>query len=153
MKTYNRTSAFYLVLGTIFSLITIGLVTKSEAQANQPFAALIFLSAGLLAFGWSMLIKRQPPVLVLTAEGVSIQEKMFGSSQFLAWRDLGQISYVIEERYGYGYRFPRREVRFFNRQHVQVAFVRLDRIAGADFNEIYDYVYPLAPHILWKFPN
>lgn len=153
MKTYNHSFFLPLMIGGVASLFAIGLMTKPSGQANQPIMALLCSLLAAVAFLVAFLIKRQPPALVVSPEGVVLRESLFGSSRSFSWDEVTQVHYVIEATYSVYQYLPRREVRFMGKGDVQLACLRLNGLAGADFNDIYEYASSVAPHIIWRFPK
>lgn len=153
MISYNRTPVFPLVIGLILSLIAIGLVTKSEAQANQPMAALVCLLGALVCFAVALRIRRQPLALVVSQEGLTIRTGLAHRNEQFAWIDIERIVYKVEQTYNLNFPYMKREIEVIGKGQVHLTHLRVEGLSGFDFNDFHAEVSQLAPHIVWTFPE
>ncbi|HFI0237861.1 TPA: hypothetical protein ACGOVN_001689 [Streptococcus suis] len=142
---YYRSSFYEYAISGLFFLVGIGLMGEIESMKWLYFMTL----AGLI-LAYAIFKQKQAPALVIDEKGVTIRAYWFSAPISLSWENLGEIHYDIVQ----GSRFHTiRRLEFLGKQGEFLADIRLSSLKAADFNEIYQYIGPLAPHIVWEFPK
>lgn len=147
MISYKRSVVIPFVISAVFVIIGIGLITKPNPAilSGLCYLLLAFPSA-LYAYLW----RKQGKVFILNDQFLEYKNKIWGERITIPLEDIGKIQY----EFVYIYRdYHSKRMRIVGRTGTLLAEVKLDTLSGADFNDIYQLLSPLAPQIMWEFPK
>ncbi|HFI0420184.1 TPA: hypothetical protein ACGOW9_001361 [Streptococcus suis] len=147
MIAYKRSIVFPLIISTVFILIGMGLIFKPEPAILSGLCyMLLALPSAFYAYVW----RKQGQVFVLNQQCFEMKNKLWGDRINIPISEIGKIHYDFV----YIYRdYHSKRMRIIGRTGTFLAEVKIDNLSGADFNEIYQFLSPLAPHIVWEFPK
>lgn len=107
---------------------------------------LLALPSAFYAFLW----RKQGQVFVLNQQCLEYKNKLLGERITIPVAEIGKIQYELVRIYRDYYS---KRLRIVGRTGTLLAEVKLENLSGADFNEVYQFLSPLAPHIMWEFSN
>lgn len=128
-------------------LIGIGLMTKPEPAV---VSGLCYLLLDIPSALYAYFLRKQGAVFVLNEQFLEYQSKAGGDYQLYALEEIAEIRYLVSPVYR-GYQSKR--LRIVGNKGALLAVVNLNKLDGADFNDIYHFVEQVAPHIKWDFSN
>ncbi|MEG3309944.1 hypothetical protein [Streptococcus sp. SS-4456] len=147
MISYKRSIVIPMVISTVLILIGMGLIFKPEPAILSGLCyMLLALPSAFYAFLW----RKQGQVFVLNQQCLEYKNKLWGARISIPVAEIGKIHYEIVYIYRDIYS---KRMRIVGRTGTFLAEVKLDNLSGADFNDIYQYLSPFAPHIMWEFPK
>ncbi|NQJ71552.1 hypothetical protein HO542_09330 [Streptococcus suis] len=147
MISYKRSIVIPMVISTVFILIGMGLIFKPEPAILSGLCyMLLALPSAFYAFLW----RKQGQVFVLNQQCLEYKKKLWGDRISIPVAEIGKIHYEIVYIYRDIYS---KRMRIVGRTGTFFAEVKIDNLSGADFNDIYQYLSPFAPHIMWEFPK
>ncbi|HFI0120451.1 TPA: hypothetical protein ACGPB3_001231 [Streptococcus suis] len=147
MISYKRSVVIPFAISMVFVLISIGLITKPNPAilSGLCYLLLAFPSA-LYAYLW----RKQGKVFILNDQCLEYKNKIWGERITIPLEEIGKIQYAFVHIYRDIYS---KRMRIVGRTGTLLAEVKIDALSEADFNDIYKYLSPLAPQIMWEFPN
>ncbi|MCO8187976.1 hypothetical protein NKE73_00470 [Streptococcus suis] len=95
-------------------------------------------------------MRKQKAVFILTKQYLEFQEHFWSERQRYSLEEIAEIRYIVSPVYR-GYQSKR--LRIVGNKGALLAVVNLNKLDGADFNDIYHFVEQVAPHIRWDFSN
>ncbi|MFM0819784.1 hypothetical protein P7J51_04195 [Streptococcus suis] len=128
-------------------LIGIGLMTKPEPAV---VSGLCYLLLNIPSALYAYFLRKQGAVFVLNEQYLEYQSKAGGDYQRHSLEEIAEIRYMVSPVYR-GYQSKR--LRIVGNKGALLAVVNLNKLDGADFNDIYHFVEQVAPHIRWDFSN
>lgn len=147
MISYKRSFVLPLVISMVFILIGMGLMLKPEPAILSGLGYLLLaLPSAFYAYLW----RKQGQVFVLNQQCLEYKNKLLGDRISIPVAEIGKIHYEIVYIYRDIYS---KRMRIVGRTGTFLAEVKIDNLSGADFNDIYQYLNPFAPHIMWEFPK
>ncbi|HEM4129524.1 TPA: hypothetical protein U1W61_001238 [Streptococcus suis] len=147
MISYKRSIVIPMVISTVFILIGMGLIFKPEPAILSGLCyMLLALPSAVYAFLW----RKQGQVFVLNQQCLEYKNKLLGERISIPVAEIGKIHYEIVYIYRDIYS---KRMRIVGRTGTFLAEVKIDNLSGANFNDIYQYLSPFAPHIMWEFPK
>ncbi|MHC3662454.1 hypothetical protein [Streptococcus suis] len=147
MISYKRSIVIPVAVSIGLVLIGIGLMTKPEpAVISGLFYLLLNIPSALYAY----FLRKQGAVFVLNEQYLEYQSKAGGNYQRHSLEEIAEIRYIVSLVYR-GYQSKR--LRIVGNKGTLLAVVNLNKLDGADFNDIYHFVEQVAPHIRWDFSN
>ncbi|NQN90640.1 hypothetical protein HO995_01205 [Streptococcus suis] len=147
MISYKRSIVVPMVISTGFILIGMGLIFKPEPAILSGF---IYLLLAFPSAFYAYLWRKQGPVFVLNQQCLEYKNKLLGERISIPVAEIGKIQYELVRIYRDYYS---KRLRIVGRTGTFLAEVKIDNLSGADFNDIYQYLSPFAPHIIWEFPK
>ncbi|HEL2326873.1 TPA: hypothetical protein TZN96_002035 [Streptococcus suis] len=146
MISYKRSIVILSVISLVLILLGLGGLTKQEPSMGSV-VYLIFLQALLV---YLYILRKQKAVFILTKQYLEFQEHFWSERQRHSLEEIAEIRYIVSPIYR-GYQSKR--LRIVGNKGGLLAVVSLNRLDGADFNNIYHFVEQVAPHIRWDFSN
>ncbi|HFI0263905.1 hypothetical protein [Streptococcus suis] len=147
MISYKRSFVLPLVISMVFILIGMGLMLKPEPAILSGLGYLLLaVPSAFYAYLW----RKQGPVFVLNQQCLEYKNKLLGERITIPVAEIGKIQYELVRIYRDYYS---KRLRIVGRTGTLLAEVKLENLSGADFNEVYQFLSPLAPHIVWEFPK
>lgn len=147
MISYKRSIVIPMVISTVFILIGMGLIFKPEPAILSGLCyMLLALPSAFYAYLW----RKQGPVFVLNQQCLEYKNKLLGERITIPVAEIGEIQYELVRIYRDYYS---KRLRIVGRTGTLLAEVKLENLSEADFNDIYQYLSPFAPHIMWEFPK
>ncbi|HEM3560455.1 TPA: hypothetical protein U1B53_000572 [Streptococcus suis] len=147
MISYKRSIVVPVAVSIGLVLIGIGLMTKPEpAEMSGLCYLLLSIPSALYAY----FLRKQGAVFVLNEQYLEYQSKAGGDYQRHSLDEIAEIRYLVSPVYR-GYQSKR--LRIVGNKGALLAVVNLNKLDGADFNDIYHFVEQVAPHIIWEFPK
>ncbi|WNO77763.1 hypothetical protein RMQ61_07650 [Streptococcus suis] len=146
MISYKRSIVIPSVISLVLILLGLGGLTKQEPSMGSV-VYLIFLQALLV---YLYILRKQKAVFILTKQYLEFQEHFWSERQRHSLEEIAEIRYMVSPVYR-GYQSKR--LRIVGNKGALLAVVNLNKLDGADFNDIYHFVEQVAPHIRWDFPN
>ncbi|NQK92752.1 hypothetical protein HO498_00355 [Streptococcus suis] len=147
MISYKRSIVVPVAVSIGLVLIGIGLMTKPEPAVVSGLCYLLLnIPSALFAY----FLRKQGAVFVLNEQFLEYQSKAGGDYQLYALEEIAEIRYLVSPVYR-GYQSKR--LRIVGNKGALLAVVNLNKLDGADFNDIYHFVEQVAPHIKWDFSN
>lgn len=134
------------MISLVLILLGLGGLTKQEPSMGSV-VYLIFLQALLV---YLYILRKQKAVFILTKQYLEFQEHFWSERQRHSLEEIAEIRYMVSPVYR-GYQSKR--LRIVGNKGGLLAVVSLNRLDGADFNDIYHFVEQVAPHIRWDFSN
>ncbi|HEL1918525.1 TPA: hypothetical protein ACIRFY_000077 [Streptococcus suis] len=147
MISYKRSIVIPVAVSIGLVLIGIGLMTKPEPAV---ISGLCYLLLNIPSALYAYFLRKQGAVFVLNEQYLEYQSKAGGDYQRHSLEEIAEIRYMVSPVYR-GYQSKR--LRIVGNKGVLLAVVSLNRLDGADFNDIYHFVEQVAPHIRWDFSN
>ncbi|HFI0302277.1 TPA: hypothetical protein ACGO1N_001532 [Streptococcus suis] len=147
MISYKRSIVIPVAVSIGLVLIGIGLMTKPEPAV---VSGLCYLLLDIPSALYAYFLRKQGAVFVLNEQFLEYQSKAGGDYQLYALEEIAEIRYLVSPVYR-GYQSKR--LRIVGNKGALLAVVNLNKLDGADFNDIYHFVEQVAPHIKWDFSN
>ncbi|HEL9646747.1 TPA: hypothetical protein U0K03_000789 [Streptococcus suis] len=148
MISYKKRSIVIPVAVSIgLVLIGIGLMTKPEPAV---VSGLCYLLLNIPSALYAYFLRKQGAVFVLNEQYLEYQSRAGGDYQRHSLEEIAKIRYIVSPVYR-GYQSKR--LRIVGNKGVLLAVVNLNKLDGADFNDIYHFLEQVAPHIRWDFSN
>ncbi|MGQ7422924.1 hypothetical protein ACTGVR_00155 [Streptococcus suis] len=146
MISYKRSIVIPGVISLVFILLGLGGLTIPEPSMGSV-VYLIFLQPWLI---YLYILRKQKAVFILTKQYLEFQEHFWSERQRYSLEEIAEIRYMVSPVYR-GYQSKR--LRIVGNKGTLLAVVNLNKLDGADFNDIYHFVEQVAPHIRWDFSN
>ncbi|WP_105141793.1 hypothetical protein [Streptococcus suis] len=146
MISYKRSIVIPSVISLVLILLGLGGLTKPEPSMGSV-VYLIFLQALLV---YLYILRKEKAVFILTKQYLEFQEHFWSERQRHSLEEIAEIRYIVSPVYR-GYQSKR--LRIVGNKGGLLAVVNLNKLDGADFNDIYHFVEQVAPHIRWDFSN
>ncbi len=147
MISYKRSIVIPVAVSIGLILIGIGLMTKPEPAV---VSGLCYLLLNIPSALYAYFLRKQGAVFVLNEQYLEYQSRAGGDYQRHSLEEIAEIRYIVSPVYR-GYQSKR--LRIVGNKGVLLAVVNLNKLDGADFNDIYHFVEQVAPHIIWEFPK
>ncbi|HEM5233390.1 TPA: hypothetical protein U1349_000710 [Streptococcus suis] len=147
MISYKRSIVIPVAVSIGLVLIGIGLMTKPEPAV---ISGLCYLLLNIPSALYAYFLRKQGAVFVLNEQYLEYQSKAGGNYQRHSLEEIAEIRYIVSLVYR-GYQSKR--LRIVGNKGTLLAVVNLNKLDGADFNDIYHFVEQVAPHIRWDFSN
>ncbi|HEM2813266.1 hypothetical protein [Streptococcus suis] len=146
MISYKRSIVIHSMISLVLILIGLGGLTRPEPSVGSV-VYLIFLQPLLV---YIYILRKQKAVFILTKQYLEFQEHFWSERQRHSLEEIAEIRYIVSPVYR-GYQSKR--LRIVGNKGALLAVVNLNKLDGADFNDIYHFVEQVAPHIRWDFSN
>ncbi|HEM6287797.1 TPA: hypothetical protein U2D00_001305 [Streptococcus suis] len=146
MISYKRSIVIPGVISLVFILLGLGGLTRPEPSMGSV-VYLIFLQPLLV---YLYILRKQKAVFILTKQYLEFQEHFWSERQRHSLEEIAEIRYMVSPVYR-GYQSKR--LRIVGNKGALLAVVNLNKLDGADFNDIYHFVEQVASHIRWDFSN
>ncbi|MCK4044759.1 hypothetical protein HCC73_06315 [Streptococcus suis] len=146
MFSYKRSIVIPSVISLVLILLGLGGLTRPEPSMGSV-VYLIFLQPWLI---YLYILRKQKAVFILTKQYLEFQEHFWSERQRYSLEEIAEIRYMVSPVYR-GYQSKR--LRIVGNKGTLLAVVNLNKLDGADFNDIYHFVEQVAPHIRWDFSN
>ncbi|WP_024407462.1 hypothetical protein [Streptococcus suis] len=147
MISYKRSIVIPVAVSIGLILIGIGLITKPEPAV---VSGLCYLLLNIPSALYAYFLRKQGAVFVLNEQYLEYQSRAGGDYQRHSLEEIAEIRYIVSPVYR-GYQSKR--LRIVGNKGALLAVVNLNKLDGADFNDIYHFVEQVAPHIRWDFSN
>lgn len=147
MISYKRSIVIPVAVSIGLVLIGIGLMTKPEPAV---ISGLCYLLLNIPSALYAYFLRKQGAVFVLNEQYLEYQSKAGGNYQRHSLEEIEEIRYIVSPVYR-GYQS--KHLRIVGNKGTLLAVVNLNKLDGADFNDIYHFVEQVAPHIRWDFSN
>ncbi|HEM3172346.1 TPA: hypothetical protein U0921_000095 [Streptococcus suis] len=147
MISYKRSIVIPVAVSIGLVLIGIGLMTKPEPAV---ISGLCYLLLNIPSALYAYFLRKQGAVFVLNEQYLEYQSKAGGNYQRHSLEEIAEIRYMVSPVYR-GYQSKR--LRIVGNKGTLLAVVNLNKLDGADFNDIYHFVEQVAPHMRWDFSN
>ncbi|MBY4960108.1 hypothetical protein [Streptococcus suis] len=147
MISYKRSIVIPVAVSIGLVLIGIGLMTKPEPAV---ISGLCYLLLNIPSALYAYFLRKQGAVFVLNEQYLEYKSKAGGDYQRHSLEEIAEIRYIVSPVYR-GYQSKR--LRIVGNKGALLAVVNLNKLDGADFNDIYHFVEQVAPHIRWDFSN
>ncbi|MFI3081068.1 hypothetical protein ODT94_04065 [Streptococcus suis] len=147
MISYKRSIVVPVAVSIGLILIGIGLMTKPEPAV---VSGLCYLLLNIPSALYAYFLRKQGAVFVLNEQYLEYQSRAGGDYQRHSLEEIAEIRYIVSPVYR-GYQSKR--LRIVGNKGALLAVVNLNKLDGADFNDIYHFVEQVAPHIRWDFSN
>lgn len=146
MISYKRSIVIPSVISLVLILLGLGGLTRPEPSMGSV-VYLIFLQPWLI---YLYILRKQKTVFILTKQYLEFQEHFWSERQRYSLEEIAEIRYMVSPVYR-GYQSKR--LRIVGNKGTLLAVVNLNKLDGADFNDIYHFVEQVAPHVRWDFSN
>ncbi|HEM3442442.1 TPA: hypothetical protein U1B40_000544 [Streptococcus suis] len=146
MISYKRSIVIHSMISLVLILIGLGGLTRPEPSVGSV-VYLIFLQPLLV---YIYILRKQKAVFILTKQYLEFQEHFWSERQRYSLEEIAEIRYLVSPVYR-GYQSKR--LRIVGNKGALLAVVNLNKLDGADFNDIYHFLEQVAPHIRWDFSN
>ncbi|HEL1624442.1 hypothetical protein HO878_08575 [Streptococcus suis] len=146
MISYKRSIVIPSVISLVLILLGLGGLTRPEPSMGSV-VYLIFLQPWLI---YLYILRKQKAVFILTKQYLEFQEHFWSERQRYSLEEIAEIRYMVSPVYR-GYQSKR--LRIVGNKGTLLAVVNLNKLDGADFNDIYHFVEQVAPHVRWDFSN
>ncbi|HFR3653572.1 hypothetical protein K6V39_04345 [Streptococcus suis] len=146
MISYKRSIVIPSVISLVLILLGLGGLTRPEPSMGSV-VYLIFLQPLLV---YLYILRKQKAVFILTKQHLEFQEYFWSERQRHSLEEIAEIRYMVSPVYR-GYQSKR--LRIVGNEGALLAVVNLNKLDGADFNDIYHFVEQVAPHVRWDFSN
>ncbi|HEM2770418.1 TPA: hypothetical protein ACGO32_000854 [Streptococcus suis] len=146
MISYKRSIVIPGVISLVLILLGLGGLTRPEPSMGSV-VYLIFLQPWLI---YLYILRKQKAVFILTKQYLEFQEHFWSERQRYSLEEIAEIRYMVSPVYR-GYQSKR--LRIVGNKGTLLAVVNLNKLDGADFNDIYHFVEQVAPHVRWDFSN
>ncbi|HGO5511519.1 TPA: hypothetical protein ACK2WK_000912 [Streptococcus suis subsp. hashimotonensis] len=147
MISYKRSIVIPVAVSIGLVLIGIGLMTKPEPAV---VSGLCYLLLNIPSALYAYFLRKQGAVFVLNEQYLEYQSRAGGDYQRHSLEEIAEIRYIVSPVYR-GYQSKR--LRIVGNKGALLTVVNLNKLDGADFNDIYHFVEQVAPHIRWDFSN
>ncbi|MBO3642620.1 hypothetical protein [Streptococcus suis] len=147
MISYKRSIVVPVAVSIGLVLIGIGLMTKPEPAV---VSGLCYLLLNIPSALYAYFLRKQGAVFVLNEQYLEYQSRAGGDYQRHSLEEIAEIRYIVSPVYR-GYQSKR--LRIVGNKGALLAVVNLNKLDGADFNDIYHFLEQVAPHIRWDFSN
>ncbi|MGU7965127.1 hypothetical protein ACS6YB_02000 [Streptococcus suis] len=147
MISYKRSIVIPVAVSIGLVLIGIGLMTKPEPAV---VSGLCYLLLNIPSALYAYFLRKQGAVFVLNEQYLEYQSRAGGDYQRHSLEEIAEIRYLVSPVYR-GYQSKR--LRIVGNKGALLAVVNLNKLDGADFNDIYHFLEQVAPHIRWDFSN
>ncbi|HEM2792262.1 hypothetical protein [Streptococcus suis] len=147
MISYKRSIVIPVAVSIGLVLIGIGLMTKPEPAV---ISGLCYLLLNIPSALYAYFLRKQGAVFVLNEQYLEYQSKAGGNYQRHSLEEIAEIRYIVSPVYR-GYQS--KCLRIVGNKGTLLAVVNLNKLDGADFNDIYHFVEQVAPHVRWDFSN
>ncbi|HEM3489800.1 TPA: hypothetical protein U1C34_000863 [Streptococcus suis] len=147
MISYKRSIVIPVAVSIGLVLIGIGLMTKPEPAV---VSGLCYLLLNIPSALYAYFLRKQGAVFVLNEQYLEYQSRAGGDYQRHSLEEIAEIRYIVSPVYR-GYQSKR--LRIVGNKGALLAVLNLNKLDGADFNDIYHFVEQVAPHIRWDFSN
>ncbi|MFH6701774.1 hypothetical protein QE627_05655 [Streptococcus suis] len=147
MISYKRSIVIPVAVSIGLVLIGIGLMTKPEPAV---ISGLCYLLLNIPSALYAYFLRKQGAVFVLNEQYLEYKSKAGGDYQRHSLEEIAEIRYIVSPVYR-GYQSKR--LRIVGNKGALLAVVNLNKLDGADFNDIYHFLEQVAPHIRWDFSN
>ncbi|WP_105135982.1 hypothetical protein [Streptococcus suis] len=147
MISYKRSIVVPVAVSIGLILIGIGLMTKPEPAV---VSGLCYLLLNIPSALYAYFLRKQGAVFVLNEQYLEYQSRAGGDYQRHSLEEIAEIRYIVSPVYR-GYQSKR--LRIVGNKGALLAVLNLNKLDGADFNDIYHFVEQVAPHIRWDFSN
>ncbi|HEM3455295.1 hypothetical protein P7J31_07495 [Streptococcus suis] len=147
MISYKRSIVIPVAVSIGLILIGIGLMTKPEPAV---VSGLCYLLLNIPSALYAYFLRKQGAVFVLNEQYLEYQSRAGGDYQRHSLEEIAEIRYIVSPVYR-GYQSKR--LRIVGNKGALLAVVNLNKLDGADFNDIYHFLEQVAPHIRWDFSN
>ncbi|HEM6128914.1 TPA: hypothetical protein U2C01_000718 [Streptococcus suis] len=147
MISYKRSIVVPVAVSIGLVLIGIGLMTKPEPAV---VSGLCYLLLNIPSALYAYFLRKQGAVFVLNEQYLEYQSRAGGDYQRHSLEEIAEIRYIVSPVYR-GYQSKR--LRIVGNKGALLAVLNLNKLDGADFNDIYHFVEQVAPHIRWDFSN
>ncbi|WP_449456670.1 hypothetical protein [Streptococcus suis] len=147
MISYKRSIVIPVAVSIGLTLIGIGLMTKPEPAV---VSGLCYLLLNIPSALYAYFLRKQGAVFVLNEQYLEYQSRAGGDYQRHSLEEIAEIRYIVSPVYR-GYQSKR--LRIVGNKGALLAVLNLNKLDGADFNDIYHFVEQVAPHIRWDFSN
>lgn len=111
---------------------------------------MLFIAEYSVSIVCLFLAQTESSVFVLNEQYLEYQSKAGGDYQRHSLDEIAEIRYLVSPVYR-GYQSKR--LRIVGNKGALLAIVNLNKLDGADFNDIYHFVEQVAPYIKWDFSN
>ncbi|BCP59931.1 hypothetical protein [Streptococcus parasuis] len=146
MISYKRSIVIPSVISLVLILLGLGGLTRPEPSMGSV-VYLIFLQPLLV---YLYILRKQKAVFILTNQYLEFQEHFWSERKRHSLEEIAEIRYIVSLVYR-GYQSKR--LRIIGNKGALLAVVNLNKLDGADFNDIYHFVEQVAPYIKWDFSN
>ncbi|HEM5320359.1 TPA: hypothetical protein U1391_001091 [Streptococcus suis] len=147
MISYKRSIVIPVAVSIGLVLIGIGLMTKPEPAV---ISGLCYLLLNIPSALYAYFLRKQGAVFVLNKQYLEYQSKAGGDYQRHSLEGIAEIRYMVSPVYR---DYQSKRLRIVGNKGALLAVVNLNKLDGADFNDIYHFVEQVAPHIRWDFSN
>ncbi|CYV20225.1 TPA: hypothetical protein TXJ12_001018 [Streptococcus suis] len=147
MISYKRSIVIPVAVSIGLVLIGIGLMTKPEPAV---ISGLCYLLLNIPSALYAYFLRKQGAVFVLNEQYLEYQSKAGGDYQRHSLEEIAEIRYMVSPVYR---DYQSKRLRIVGNKGALLAVVNLNKLDGADFNDIYHFVEQVAPHIRWDFSN
>ncbi|MBO4126214.1 hypothetical protein [Streptococcus suis] len=147
MISYKRSIVVPVAVSIGLVLIGIGLMTKPEPAV---VSGLCYLLLNIPSALYAYFLRKQGAIFVLNEQYLEYQCRAGGDYQRHSLEEIAEIRYIVSPVYR-GYQSKR--LRIVGNKGALLAVLNLNKLDGADFNDIYHFVEQVAPHIRWDFSN
>ncbi|HEM3587884.1 TPA: hypothetical protein U1B91_001160 [Streptococcus suis] len=147
MISYKRSIVIPVAVSIGLILFGIGLMTKPEPAV---VSGLCYLLLNIPSALYAYFLRKQGAVFVLNEQYLEYQSRAGGDYQRHSLEEIAEIRYIVSPVYR-GYQSKR--LRIVGNKGALLAVVNLNKLDGADFNDIYHFLEQVAPHIRWDFSN
>ncbi|HFI0115237.1 hypothetical protein [Streptococcus suis] len=147
MISYKRSIVIPVAVSIGLILIGIGLMTKPEPAV---VSGLCYLLLNIPSALYAYFLRKQGAVFVLNEQYLEYQSRAGGDYQRHSLEEIAEIRYIVSPVYR-GYQSKR--LRIVGNKGALLVVVNLNKLDGADFNDIYHFLEQVAPHIRWDFSN
>ncbi|HFU3942558.1 TPA: hypothetical protein ACGO2T_001285 [Streptococcus suis] len=147
MISYKRSIVIPVAVSIGLILIGIGLMTKPEPAV---VSGLCYLLLNIPSALYAYFLRKQGAVFVLNEQYLEYQSRAGGDYQRHSLEEIAEIRYIVSPVYR-GYQSKR--LRIVGNKGALLAVLNLNKLDGADFNDIYHFLEQVAPHIRWDFSN
>ncbi|HFI0400892.1 TPA: hypothetical protein ACGOYC_001039 [Streptococcus suis] len=147
MISYKRSIVIPVAVSIGLILIGIGLMTKPEPAV---VSGLCYLLLNIPSALYAYFLRKQGAVFVLNEQYLEYQSRAGGDYQRHSLEEIAEIRYIVSPVYR-GYQSKR--LRIVGNKGALLVVVNLNKLEGADFNDIYHFLEQVAPHIRWDFSN
>lgn len=147
MISYKRSIVVPVAVSIGLVLIGIGLMTKPEPAV---VSGLCYLLLNIPSALYAYFLRKQGAIFVLNEQYLEYQSRAGGDYQRHSLEEIAEIRYIVSPVYR-GYQSKR--LRIVGNKGALLAVLNLNKLDGADFNDIYHFVEQVAPHIRWDFSN
>ena len=107
----------------------------------------------ILMFVLGYISNHRPPILEIDQSGMRLRGLSDKSEKFFSWQEIEMIEYDLYGSHRMSADPDIRILYFYPKdQDASAVSLNLDHVKDASFNELYQQISELAPHIKWLFP-